>query len=44
VAVSPLGEVLRQLDREPGLLLADIDPGDVAKVREQLPVLANRRF
>jgi len=44
VAVSPLGEVIEQLDREPGLLVADIDPGDVAKVREQLPVLVNRRF
>jgi predicted amidohydrolase len=44
VAVSPLGEVIQQLDREPGLLVVDLDVEEVTKVREQLPVLANRRF
>ena len=44
VAVSPVGAVVQQLDREPGLLVVDVDPAEVARVREQLPVLANRRF
>lgn len=44
VAVSPVGAVVQQLDRPPGLLVVDIDPTQVADVREQLPVLANRRY
>lgn len=37
--VSPLGAVVAELGREPGLLLADIDVAQVATVRETLPVL-----
>jgi predicted amidohydrolase len=44
VAVSPLGEVLAQLDEKPDLLLVDIDPDQVTAVRQGLPVLVNRRF
>ena len=44
VAVSPVGAVVRQLDRPPGLLVVDLDLDEVDRVREQLPVLANRRF
>lgn len=44
IAVSPLGTVIEQLEREPGLLVVDIDPAEADRVREQLPVLANRRF
>ncbi len=44
VAVSPHGAVIEQLDRAPGLLVVDVDLDEVAAVREQLPVLANRRF
>jgi len=44
VAVSPLGEVLAQLDEKPDLLVVDIDPEQVTAIREGLPVLANRRF
>jgi predicted amidohydrolase len=44
VAVSPLGAVVQQLDREPGLLVVDLDLAEVDRVREQLPVLANRRY
>jgi predicted amidohydrolase len=44
VAVSPVGAVVRQLDREPGLLVVDVDLEEVDRVREQLPVLANRRL
>jgi predicted amidohydrolase len=42
--VSPAGEVLDSLGPETGLLLADLDVGQVAAVRKALPVLANRRF
>jgi predicted amidohydrolase len=44
VAVSPLGEVIAQLDAKPGLLVVDVDPQQVLDVRAALPVLANRRF
>jgi predicted amidohydrolase len=44
VAVSPIGAVVQQLDRPPGLLIADLDLAEVDRVREQLPVLANRRY
>lgn len=44
IAVSPLGTVIEQLEREPGLLVVDIDPTEADRVREELPVLANRRF
>jgi predicted amidohydrolase len=43
-AISPLGEVLRSLDGEPGLLVADLDLDVVAETRLTLPVLANRRY
>ncbi|KAA0022312.1 carbon-nitrogen hydrolase family protein [Antrihabitans cavernicola] len=44
IVVSPTGTVLGHLDSAPGLLTVDIDTDTVAKVRETLPVLANRRF
>lgn len=44
VAVSPLGEIRGQLGPEPGLLVVDIDPGEVAEARKIVPVLANRKF
>jgi len=44
VAVSPLGEVIAQLDDKPGMLLVDVDPQQAIDVRHDLPVLANRRF
>jgi predicted amidohydrolase len=44
IAVSPLGTVIEQLEREPGLLVVDVDPAEADRVREELPVLANRRF
>lgn len=42
VVVSPLGEVLEELDGAPGLLFADLDPAVVKEARAKLPVLANR--
>jgi predicted amidohydrolase len=41
--ISPRGEVLASLGAEPGLLVVDIDPGELAAVRAAIPVLANRR-
>ncbi|MDV8150134.1 carbon-nitrogen hydrolase family protein [Arthrobacter sp. B10-11] len=40
--VSPLGEVLEELDGGTGLLFADLDPAVVKDARTKLPVLANR--
>ncbi|NAZ86711.1 nitrilase-related carbon-nitrogen hydrolase, partial [Kineococcus indalonis] len=42
-AVGPLGQVLAQLGGEPGRLVVDLDPEEVRRAREVLPVLANRR-
>ena len=42
--ISPRGEVLESLGAEPGLLVADVEPGDLASVRAAIPVLANRRI
>lgn len=44
VAVSPLGEVIGQLEAKPDLLVVDVDPQQAIDVRAELPVLANRRF
>ena len=41
---GPLGAFVDQLCPEPGLLLVDIDPGEVDAARKVVPVLANRRF
>ena len=41
--VSPAGELLAGLGPEPGLLVVDLDLSLVDAVRQQLPVLANRR-
>lgn len=41
--VSPLGEVLDELDAGTGLLFAELDPAVVKEARTKLPVLANRR-
>jgi deaminated glutathione amidase len=43
-AVSPLGEVLRSLGREPGLLVAELDLDLVTDSRATIPVLSNRRY
>jgi deaminated glutathione amidase len=44
-AVSgPLGTFVDQLGPEPGLLITDLDPGDVDAARKVVPVLANRRY
>lgn len=44
MVAGPLGQVVAQIEREPGLLLADVDPDAVTSARETVPVLANRRI
>ncbi|GAA4435231.1 carbon-nitrogen hydrolase family protein [Actinokineospora soli] len=41
---DPMGAVVAQAGSEPEMLVVDIDPGAVAKVRETIPVLANRKL
>ena len=41
---GPLGAFVDQLGPGPGLLLVDIDLGEVDAARKVVPVLANRRF
>ncbi|MEU5162725.1 carbon-nitrogen hydrolase family protein [Streptomyces sp. NPDC020875] len=42
--IGPDGTVRERLMSGPGLLVADIDPGEVATVRAAIPVLANRKL
>ncbi|SDB91557.1 Predicted amidohydrolase [Raineyella antarctica] len=42
MVVDPVGMVVAELGKEPGLLVHDIDPGLAAATRRELPVLANR--
>ena len=44
LAASPLGVTVDELGADPGLLVVDVDPEDVDRVRGVLPVLANRRL
>lgn len=44
LVAGPRGEVVDALGAEPGLLVVDVDPAEATTVREQIPVLANRRF
>ena len=42
--VDPLGTTLAGAGSEPQLIFADLSADDLARVRERLPVLQNRRF
>lgn len=42
--VSPLGQTLAGMQSESGIVYAHLDTASLNAVREQLPVLANRRF
>ncbi|MBW0101615.1 carbon-nitrogen hydrolase family protein [Pseudonocardia sp. KRD291] len=44
LVAGPRGEVVAGLEAEPGLLVVDVDPERAATVREQIPVLTNRRY
>ena len=41
--VDPWGKILAEAGREPGVILADIDPAESVLVRGRLPALANDR-
>ncbi len=41
--VDPWGKILAEAGTEPGVIFADIDPEMSARVRKQLPSLANER-
>ncbi|WOE76637.1 carbon-nitrogen hydrolase family protein [Alterisphingorhabdus coralli] len=43
MVVDPWGEVLLEMDDQPGLALVDLDMSRIAAVREKLPALANAR-
>lgn len=44
LVAGPLGQVLTQLERAPGLALAEVDESEVKAARKVIPVLANRRL
>jgi predicted amidohydrolase len=44
MVVSPSGEIVGRLGASPGLLTVDVDLTDVERIRDAIPVLANRRF
>ncbi|MEO1045292.1 MAG: carbon-nitrogen hydrolase family protein [Pseudomonadota bacterium] len=43
MVVDPWGEVLLEMDDQPGLALVDVDRGRITDVRRKLPALANTR-
>lgn len=43
VAIDPWGETVALLKSDPGILIAEIDPARVQRIRAQLPSLAHRR-
>ena len=44
MVAGPRGEVVASAGAAPELLVADVDPARAERTREQIPVLANRRF
>lgn len=42
--IDPWGQVLASMDGGPGVVVAEIDTGRVASLREKMPVLGHRRF
>ena len=41
--VDPWGRIVAEAEREPGVIVAEIDPADSARVRAAIPALANAR-
>ena len=41
--VNPWGEIVAEAGEEPGVIVADIDRGQVTEARRMLPVLSNAR-
>jgi len=44
VLFGPWGETLAQIDEGPGVIVGDVDPGRIARVRASLPSLTHRVF
>ncbi len=42
--IDPWGTIVAQAPDEPGIAIADIDPARIARIRAEVPSLANRRF
>ena len=43
IAVNPWGEVIEELDYNEELKIVEIDLGEIKRIREEIPVLKNRR-
>lgn len=43
IAISPWGEILAEAGTEPGVIVADIDAGEVERVRARIPALDHAR-
>ena len=43
IAVNPWGEIIEELDYEEGLKLVEIDLDEIKRIREEIPILKNRR-
>ena len=43
IAISPWGEILAEAGTEPGVIVADIDPAEVERVRGRIPALRHTR-
>lgn len=43
IAVSPWGDVIEELDEAPGVLICEIDTDQIGSIRQQLPIMKNRR-
>jgi deaminated glutathione amidase len=43
IAISPWGEILAEAGTEPGIIVADIDPAEVDRVRARVPALSHTR-
>jgi nitrilase len=44
IIIGPWGEVLAEAGETPGVVLAETDPGYLARLRAQFPVLTHRRL
>ena len=42
ILIDPWGTVIAERDEGPGIIVGDVDPARLAKVREELPALAHR--
>ncbi len=43
IAVSPWGEIIAQADYDEELMIVELDLDEIARIREELPILKNRR-